>query len=234
MYFKKRVSLVSLINSPNEVGEEEIAELMRQGFKELRTLGKPNKILLIFSLILEDPVHGHQRLARVLRNACRTECYSSFWVKYLNLFRPTYSPLLLMKNLVEASSNSALEELLAELVRSLECDELHALRYERYLETNPSLIKHYINTVLTLKKCETLIPDALSLLNDSILYDMLKYEDVKEILRENKLKLVIKRKGSTYSGVEIYCNDMKIDAADLNILGFLKLHQQMNASQVSQ
>lgn len=225
---------MKLFNSLDRVDEREFSELVRLGLRELYALGKPNKLLIALSLILENTVSGHQRLARVLKEVCKTECYDASWIKYLNTLKPGYSSLTLIKNLMDSPLDLVSEGLLAELINNLECDELSSLRNEGYLEAQPSLIKHYINTILNIRKCSSLITDALRLLGDSILYDLIKYEDVREILKESKLRLIIKRKNGVYSGVDIYYNDVKVNATDLNILGFLKLYQQLTASQTPQ
>jgi len=231
LLFKRKISLAKIFNHIHSLDEKELTELMRQGINELRSSGKTTKFFLTVSLILEDDVEGHRRLAQVLREVCKTECYSVSWVKYLNYFKPSFTPVKFIKNLTSSSLDETSENLLTELIKNLECDELQTLRSEGYLEMWPKLIKHYINTVLNKQKCESLYPETLALLNDAILYDLIKLEDVMEILENQDLKLVIKRRGSTYSGIEVYYNDVKIDVSDFNILGFLKFYQHLTTLQ---
>ncbi len=225
---------MKLFNSLDRVDDREFTELVRLGFRELYALGKPNKLLIALSLILEDTASGHQRLARVLREVCKTGCHDASWIKYLDTLKPSYSSLTFIRNLMDSPLDLIAEGLLVKLINSLECDELSSLRNEGYLEAQPSLIKHYINAVLNVRKCDSLVTDALGLLSDSILYDLIKYEDVRDILKESRLRLIIKRKDGVYNGVDIYYNDVKVNAADLNVLGFIKLYHQLSASQALQ
>lgn len=234
LLFKRKISLVKIFNNIRLLDEKELTELMRQGINELRNSGKTTKFFFVVSLILEDNVSGHQKLARILKEVCRTECYSVNWVKYLNYFKPSFTPVMLIENLTSSSLDEASENLLIELIKNLECHELQTLRSKGYLELRPTLVKHYINTVLNVRKCESLYPETLALLNDAILYDLIKLEDVMEILENKDLKLVIKRKGNIYSGIEVHYNDVKIEVSNFNILGFLKFYQHLATLQVKQ
>ncbi|MEO3993349.1 MAG: hypothetical protein QN229_03445 [Desulfurococcaceae archaeon TW002] len=227
MLFKRKISLTKILGSIHRLNEKELVELMKQGISELRDAGKATKLFFVISLVLEDNVSGHQKLAQILREVCKTECHNVNWVKYLSYFKPSFMPITLIRNLTNSSSNTIPENLLIELVKNFECEELKTLRNEGYLETQPSLIKHYINTVLNIRKCESLYPETLALLNDAILYDLVKHEEVIEILKNHNLRLVIKRKEGIYSGIEIYYNDTKIDIPNFNILGFLKFYQRL-------
>jgi len=207
---------------------------VKQGISELRDSRKTTKFFFVISLILEDNVSGHSKLARILKEVCKTECYNVDWVKYLNYFKPTFTPITLIRNLINTSLDAVSENLLIELVKSLECDELQTLKNENYLSMWPSLIKHYIKAVLDVRRCESLFPETLALLNDAILHDLIKYEDVLEILRNHNLRLVIKRKGNIYSGIEIYYDNIKIDVSGFNVLGFLKFYQRLTTTQTKQ
>lgn len=231
LLFKRKISLAKIFNSIHKLDEKELTELMKQGINELRDSGKTTKLFFVISLILEDDVSGHQKLVRILREVCKTECYNVNWIKHLNYFKPSFTPMTLIRDLTSSPLDTVSENLLIELVKNLECEELKTLRNEGYLETWPSLIKHYINTVLNIRKCESLYPETLALLNDAILYDLVKHEDVVEILKNHNLRLVIKRKEGIFSGIEIYYNDTKIDIPNFNILGFLKLYQHLTTTQ---
>lgn len=234
LLFKRKISLIKIFNHIHTLDEKELTELMKQGISELRDSGKATKLFFVISLILEDNVAGHQKLARILKEVCKTECYNVNWVKYLNYFKPIFAPITLIRNLTNSSLDAISENLLIELVKNLECDELRTLRSEGYLEMWPPLIKHYINTVLNIRRCESLYPETLALLNDAILYDLIKHEDVMEILKNHNLRLVIKRKGGIYSGIEIYYNNTKVEVSNLNILGFLKFYQRLTTTQAKQ
>lgn len=234
MLFKRKISLFKILNRINKIDEKELIELMKQGINELRDSGKTTKFFFVVSLILEDGVSGHQKLAQILREVCKTECYSASYIKYLNNFKPSFNPIAIIRNLTESSLDSVSENLLVELVKNLECDELRTLKNEGYLNIWPPLIKHYIDTVLNVRKCDSLYQETLVLLNDAILYDLVKPEEVMEILKNHKLRLLIKRKGGIYSGIEIYYDDVKIDVSNFNILGFLKLYQRLSVSQRKQ
>ncbi len=207
---------------------------MRQGISELRDSRKATKFFFVISLILEDNVSGHSKLARILKEVCKTECYNVDWVKYLNYFKPTFTPITLIRNLINTSLDAVSENLLIELVKNLECDELQSLKTENYLSMWPSLIKHYIKAVLNERRCESLYPETLALLNDAILHDLIRYEDVLEILKNHNLRLVIKRRGNIYSGIEIYYDNIKIDVSSFNVLGFLKFYQRLTTIQTKQ
>ncbi|MEM4032610.1 MAG: hypothetical protein QXV53_04865 [Zestosphaera sp.] len=231
LLFKRKISLAKIFNHVHTLDEKELIELIKQGINELRNSGKTTKLFFVVSLILEDNVSGHQRLARILREVCKTECYSTNWIKYLNYFKPSFAPIALIRNLISSPLDSVSENLLIELVRSLECDELRMLKSEGYLGMWPPLLKHYVNTVLNIRKCESLYSETLALLNDAILYDLIKHEDVVEILKDHNLRVVIKRKGGIYSGIEIYYNNTKIEATNFNVLGFLKFYQRLTTTQ---
>jgi len=207
---------------------------VRQGISELRNSRKTTKFFFAISLILEDNVSGHSKLARILREVCKTECYNVDWVKYLNYFKPSFAPITLIRNLINTSLDAVSENLLIELVKCLECDELQTLKNENYFSMWPSLIKYYIKAVLDERRCESLYPETLALLNDAILHDLIRYEDVIEILKNHSLRLVIKRKGNIYGGIEIYYDNVKIESSSFNVLGFLKLYQHLTTAQTTQ